>query len=107
MTWTVRLGGDKTCLLDDLSPSTFQAIADRYSMSWLDLYYGPAANLDAFYDLLFACAQKCDVDAPDKPETMGQARALLEMLERSEDDDRPKAGTPPVSPSTEDDPETT
>jgi len=104
--WTVNIGDKKVCL-DDLSPAEFQEVADRHSLSWLSLYYNPAANIDAYHDLLVVCADHAGVEAPEKPDTMGDAKALLDLIVMDEDDDRPKVGAETESPNLEDDQATT
>lgn len=104
--WTVTISDKKVCL-DDLSPAMFQPIADRHGISWLSLYNNPATNIEAYYDLLVTCAEFAGVEPPDKPDTMGDAKALLDCVSLTEDDDRPKVGTLTASPSSAGDPETT
>lgn len=92
MGWKVTLG-DKSVLLDDLSPATFQKIADAHAISWLDVYNAPAADIEAYYDLLCAVAEHCSAEPPPKPATIKDAHAMLDLLQKVEEHDRPKATT--------------
>lgn len=81
--WTVTLDG-KQYDFDDLAPAQFQPIADRHMLSWLELYNTPAANIDAFYDILVVVAGLLDVDPPERPSTMGAVMRLLDLIGRTD-----------------------
>lgn len=82
MGWIVKLGGDKTVDFDDLPPATFDALArEEEDVSWYAVYTIPGASSARLYRVIEACAEHAGVDPPDPPDTMRDARALLDMLE--------------------------
>lgn len=81
--WTVTIDG-KSYDLSDLPPAMFQPIADRHQQSWLELYNTPAADINAYYDLVEMVAKLLDVAVPPRPATMGQVTAMLDLLSRTD-----------------------
>ncbi len=107
MAWKIIVG-EKSMLLDDLSPDDLvAACAGHPDINWLRLYVSPAADPRAFYDLVCAVALKLELPSPDRPKTAKEAVEFLSHVEQV-DDDLPTAfaeGGIPLEP--QDDPATT
>ncbi len=90
MGWQINFDADKSVDLDDLAPEVFEALADDNDATWFSVYLSPGATPERLYSIVCAAADHAGIDKPDKPTTMRDARALLEMIEPTEDiADRP------------------
>jgi hypothetical protein len=86
MAWKIKIG-DKSMLLDDLSPDDLVAACVGHpEINWLRLYNSPAANPAAFYSLVCAVARKLEVPSPDRPQTAREAVEFLQHVEQVDDD---------------------
>jgi hypothetical protein len=74
MGWQLEVGA-RQIRFDDLPPSLFQKVADEYGKSWVDLYYSPVANTDAFVALVNAVCTHAEVDPP----AMATVKELLDV----------------------------
>lgn len=85
MAWKITIG-DRSCLLDDLAPSTFQSIGARHDLTWLELYTSPAKDPGAYLDLVDVCADHLGVERPERPMTMRGMIGALDWIEQVTDD---------------------
>ena len=82
---------DRTVRFDDLPPKLVQQVADKHGLSWLALITWPGNDLVACAAFVRAIAEHAGSEVPAEPETLGQARKLLEQYIVPVDDDLPGA----------------
>lgn len=120
MGWKVTLGGTRRELtaeqaldpfetkweggtvvdFDDLSPETFDALANADGvMSWWGIYKFPREKASMVYAVVCAAAQHADVEPPPKPTNMREHSEIADMLERTPElEDQPMVGDFPRKP---------
>jgi hypothetical protein len=74
MGWQLQVG-ERVIRFDDLPPTLFQKVADKYDTRWLDLYFAPVANTDAFTELVREICAHEQLDPP----SMGTIGELLKV----------------------------
>lgn len=86
MAWKITIG-DKSMLLDDLSPDELvDACKNHPEVNWLRMYLTPGMHPGAFYDLVCTVAKHLEVPSPDRPQTVKEAAAFLSHVQQVDDD---------------------
>lgn len=102
--WASRWDGGTVVDLDDLPPATYDEIAlVDGTGNWWDVYMWPGATSTRLNLVLAAAAEVAGVPAPEVPANMRGVRALLLLLERTEDiaEQPMENGFPPKPDETE------
>ncbi len=92
MAWKIVFPDERGVVeFDDLTPETFEGIADAEETSWYDVYSVPAKSSARFQRIVAACAVSLGIDVPEPPTNMREFnRRINDWLEQTESvEDKP------------------